>query len=415
MSEDTHDGPHDGHLLPPALPPERHLSAIERRRATNVVELSLRSVANILAIVLATLAVLWLLLRIRDVLVWVVVSAFFAVVLTPPVNFLHRKANVRRGIAAAIVMLSTIGMLAILTYSFITPVVAQTKTFVEELPTQVEEAQKGKGSVGKIVKRYKLDEKVKANQQQLEENLTSLGNNALGVVQSVFSTIFAVLTVLVLTVLMLLQGQSLMQSGIGLLSPPHQERMYRIGRESAKAITGYVAGNLVISVIAGLTTWIFLTIIGVPFAGVLALWVGFADLIPLVGATMGALPTGAVAFLHSVPAGIAATIFYVVYQQFENHALQPTIMSKAVSIRPLVVLMSVLAGVELFGILGALLAIPVAGIVKVIGTEVLRVRRPDLAAEWDARAAAKAREQAQRRSLFNRLRGAGKLASSEAD
>ncbi len=414
MSEDTHDGPdgpHDG----PNLPPERHLSAIERRRATNVVELSLRSVANILAIVLATLAVLWLLLRIRDVLVWVVVSAFFAVVLTPPVNFLHRKANMRRGVAAAIVIVTTIGVLAILSYSFITPVVAQTRSFVEELPTQVAEAQKGEGTVGKLVKRYKIEEKVKANQQQLEENLTSLGNNALGVLQSVFSTIFAVVTVLVLTVLMLLQGHSLLQGGIGLLSPPNQERMYRIGRESAKAITGYVAGNLVISVIAGLSTWIFLSIIGVPFAGVLALWVGFADLIPLVGATMGALPTVGVAFLHSVPAGIAAAVFYLLYQQFENHALQPTIMSKAVSIRPLVVLMSVLAGVELFGILGALLAIPVAGIVKVIGMEVLRVRRPDLAAEWDARAAAKAREQAQKHSLMKRLRGAVSLAGSKAE
>jgi predicted PurR-regulated permease PerM len=211
--------------------------------------------------------------------------------------------------------------------------------------------------------------------------------------------------VAVLTVLMLLQGPGLMQSGVGLLSPPQQDRMYRIGHESARAITGYVAGNLVISAIAGVTTYLFLTVVGVPFAGVLALWVAIADLIPLVGATMGAIPAVAVAFLHSVPAGFAALTFYVIYQQFENHVLQPTIMAKAVSIRPLVVMVSVLIGVELFGILGALLAIPVAAVIKVIGTEILRIYRPEVieAAEIrQAEEAAAAREK-RRRSRFAKL------------
>ncbi len=374
------------------------------RRSSNVVELSLRSVTNVIAMVLATLAALWFLLQVRGVITWVVVSAFFAVVLTPPVNLLHHRFKLRRGLATAIVLLTTIGVLAVATIAFIRPIVKQTTRFVEELPTQVDQAQRGEGSIGRLVKRYKVEAWVKRNQANLRKNTQDLGSNALNVVQGVFSTIFALVTVLVLTVLMLLQGPALMKSGLGLLSPPNQQRMNRIGRDSAKAITGYVAGNLFISIIAGASTWIFLTILGVPFAGVLALWVAFADLIPLVGATMGAIPTVGVAFLHSVPAGIAAVVFYVIYQQFENHVLQPTIMAKAVSIRPLVVMVSVLSGVELFGILGALLAIPVAGIMKVVGTEILRIRRPDLALRWDTDHALVAEREGTKPKLLDRIR-----------
>jgi predicted PurR-regulated permease PerM len=381
--------------------PERGL--LERRHATNTVELSIRSVGVVIAMVLATLATIWLLLQIRGVLTWIVVSTFFAVVLTPPVNFLNHRVKMRRGLAAALVFITAIAIFTGLIYAFVRPIVSQTTLFVEELPTQVAEARRGEGPVGDLVRKYDVEGWAERNQAKLRENVQELGTNALSVVQSVFSTLFAVLTVAVLTVLLLMQGPSLMRSGIGLLSPPQQERMLRIGRDSAKAITGYVAGNLLISIIAGISTWVFLTIVGVPFAGVLALWVAFADLIPLVGATMGAIPTVAVAFLHSVPAGIAAAIFYTCYQQFENHLLQPTIMSKAVSIRPLVVMVSVLSGVELFGILGALLAIPVAGVVKVIGTEILRVRRPELMQELDDQRAAKEAESKANPGMIGRL------------
>ncbi len=382
------------------------------RRNTTTVELSVRSIVRFIAIVLATLAALWLLLRIGKVITWIVVSAFFAIVLTPPVNALNHRLRIKRGFATALVFVSALMILVGLTYAFVRPIASQTGPFIKGLPAQVEEAQRGEGPVGKLVKRYKVEDRVRSNLDKLNTYVNDLGRNALGVVTNVFNTIFAVVTVAVLTVLMVMQGPSLLSSGVGLLSPPNQERVTRIGRESARAVTGYVAGNLVISVIAGVSTWVFLSIVGVPFAGVLALWVAFADLIPLVGATMGAIPTVGIAFLHSTTAGVATLIFYFLYQQFENHVLQVTIMSRAVAIRPLVVLVSVLAGVELFGILGALLAIPFAAVVKVIGTEVLRIRRPDLMATIDARIAV---EQAHHLAhphwwnrLFNTLRKAPK-------
>jgi predicted PurR-regulated permease PerM len=385
------------------------------RRTATTVELSVRSIVRFIGIVLVTLASLWLLIRIGKVITWIVVSAFFAIVLTPPVNLLNHRLKIKRGIATALVFVGALAILVGLIFSFVRPIASQTGPFIKGLPEQIAEAQRGEGPVGKLVKRYKVEDRVRSNLDKLNTYVNDLGRNAVGVVTNVFNTLFAVVTVAVLTVLMVLQGPSLLTSGVGLLSPPNQERMMRLGRESAKAVTGYVAGNLLISVIAGSFTWIFLSIVGVPFAGVLALWVAFADLIPLVGATMGAIPTVGIAFLHSTTAGVATLIFYFIYQQFENHVLQVTIMSRAVAIKPLVVLVSVLAGVELFGILGALLAIPIAAVVKVIGTEILRMRRPDVMATVDARKAAEHAHQLEHphwwKQILNRATAATKADS----
>jgi predicted PurR-regulated permease PerM len=166
-----------------------------------------------------------------------------------------------------------------------------------------------------------------------------------------------------------LYGPDILRNALSVLNPTKRDRVKAVASDCARALTGYVMGNLLISVVAGTLTFIALTIFGVPFAAVLALWTAFADLIPLVGATLGAIPTIGVAFLHSTSAGIGMLIFYIVYQQFENHVLQVVIMSKTVQINQLFVLVSVLIGVELLGFLGALLAIPAAGVIQVIARD----------------------------------------------
>ena len=153
----------------------------------------------------------------------------------------------------------------------------------------------------------------------------------------------ATVTILFLAFLMLLEGPLIQRGALQMIeNPERRERVRRVTTDAARAVTGYMFGNLLISVIAGTLAYLFLLIIGVPFKEVLGLWVAFADLIPLVGATLGAVPAVAVAFLHSVPAGIATLIFFIVYQQFENHVLQVSIMSKTVKLNPLTVLISIL-------------------------------------------------------------------------
>jgi predicted PurR-regulated permease PerM len=174
---------------------------------------------------------------------------------------------------------------------------------------------------------------------------------------------------------MVIYGPELLEGGLGMLSPPARGRVRPVAVDCARAITGYVFGNVLISVIAGVVTFVALSVFGVPFKGVLALWVAFADLIPLVGATLGAVPTVGVAFIHSPAAGIGMIVVFVVYQQFENHVLQVAIMARTVQINQLAVLVSVLVGVELAGFLGALLAIPAAGVIQVIARDLYDHRR----------------------------------------
>jgi predicted PurR-regulated permease PerM len=160
------------------------------------------------------------------------------------------------------------------------------------------------------------------------------------------------------------------------LFPEHsQARLRRIGDDVYRTVGGYVTGNIVISLIAGASITVVLLIMGVPYAVALGLLVAVLDLIPLAGATVAGVIVAVVAFLHSVPAGIVAVTFFVVYQQIENHFLQPVIYGRTVQLSPLVVLVSVLVGAELAGILGALAAIPVAGSIQVVVRDQLAHRR----------------------------------------
>ena len=334
-----------------------------------------RTILAVVLVVALSYGAFLLLRELTRVIAWLIVAGFFTIVLAPAVDLVVRRFRLRRGLATAIVFVTGLGLIVGMLYAFIRPVVDQVSVFVEDLPTIVDDAQEGRGAIGDLVDRYNLDEYLEENQDRIREAVSGAGTPALGVVRSVFSGLLAFVTILVLTVLMLLRGPELCQGALSLVSPRHRDRVRLVASDAARAVSGYMLGNLLISVIAGLATYGFLRIAGVPYAEVLALWVAFADLIPLVGATLGAIPTVGLAFLHSTPAGIAALIFYVVYQQFENHVLQVTIMSRTVNVTPLAVLVSVLVGVELFGFVGALLAIPIAGVIQVVVRNVYDERR----------------------------------------
>ena len=325
----------------------------------------LRSVFVILSGVLAFSVGVLLLWNLRRIVALVVIAAFFATILNPLVDALTRL-RIRRGVATSIVFLLGVAAFAGMIYTFVRPIYDSGQSFARDIPGFVERAKNGEGRVGELIKKYKLDEKVAENAPKLQEALRNAGGPAVRTAQRVASGLLALLTILVLSFLMLLEAPDIIGAFLALLSPRRAEQVRRIGADVAGAVTGYMAGNLLISLIAGLTTWIFLTIVHVPFAGVLGLWVGFADLLPLVGATIGAIPTIAIAFLHSTSAGIAVVIMYIVYQQLENHILQPVVMSRTVKLNPLGVLLSALVGVELAGFLGALLAIPAAGAIQVV-------------------------------------------------
>jgi predicted PurR-regulated permease PerM len=325
-----------------------------------------RTILASVGTVLVALLILLLLRELSRILAWLVVAGFFAVVLAPAVDWCEHRLHLRRGLATSLVFFSGLLLLVGMLTAFIVPVANQAQKFSDQLPHYIEDAKNGKGAVGDLIKRYDLDKKVKANQDKIQKAVTGAGAPALKAIRGVFSTLLAFLTILVLTFLMLLRGPGLTAGALVLFPERHRERAALVAADAAKAVSGYMLGNFLISVVAGLGTYVMLKILGVPYPEVIALFVAFADLIPLVGATLGAVPTVGLSFIHSTTAGIVAVIFYVVYQQFENHVLQPTVMSRTVDVNPLTVLVSVLVGVELFGFLGALLAIPAAGIIQVV-------------------------------------------------
>jgi predicted PurR-regulated permease PerM len=328
-----------------------------------------RTIWATIAAVLLTLLALWLLIHVQQVLIWLVVASFFAVVLNPAVAFLTQRARMGRAVATVLVIILGLVVLGGLLTAFVSPLITEGQQLAEDLPAYVEEARAGRGPFGGLIDRFDLEERVRERADDIGNFFSEAGSRTVEVLGAVGAAVAALLTIFVMTVLLLLDGPRILEALTAAIPEGRRERVRAVASDCARAVTGYMAGNLLISVIAGALTFVFLLIIGVPFAGVLALLVAVLDLIPLVGATVAAVIVTITAFFHSTTAGIAAIVFFVVYQQLENHLLQPVVQSRTVKLSPLVVLVSVIAGVEVAGILGALLAIPVAGVVQVIGRD----------------------------------------------
>ena len=317
-------------------------------------------------VVVATYVLVQLVLAALTVLGLVVISGFLAIVLAPLVRRVEAHIGGRRTVATAIVVLSSaLGLVGVIAL-FVWPVRTQLITSITDLPGTIEAAGRGRGPFGSLVSKLNLSEYVQDNQTSLTRAAERLRGSNIELVQVVVTAIIAFITIVVVAFAFLLQAPALAAGAISLVPHRRQEAVRRVGAEIGHAISGYMIGNLLISLVAGATAFVTLLLLGVPSPVVLALWVAFADLIPLVGATLGALVAVFAAFLHNSTAGVVAVIFFIVYQQFENSVLQPAVMSRTVRVSALVVILSVLLGVELFGIVGALLAIPVAGSVQIV-------------------------------------------------
>jgi predicted PurR-regulated permease PerM len=329
-------------------------------------------VIGILVAAFITLKILWLS---RHILSWIAIALFFALALNPAVDRLERRLG-RRGAAAGVVFLATIAAIALIGWLFIPTLVDQVDNFAHKVPDYIDDITKGRGRLGFLETKYHLVDKArKALREGGASKLFGLSGTALALARGIVNAVLAIVTIAFMTFFMLLEGPSWVDRFFSLLSPSSRKRWRGVAHDIYRTVGGYVTGNLLISLIAGALTAIVLSIMGVPYAIALGLIVGILDLIPLAGATIAAIIVGAVAFLHSIPAGIVVVVFFIVYQQVENHVLQPIVYGRTVQLSPLVVLISVLIGAELAGVLGALGAIPVAGALQVILVDWLRHRR----------------------------------------
>jgi predicted PurR-regulated permease PerM len=344
-------------------------------QAERIVQFRPKTILMVLGLIIATAVVLEVIWIARHVLSWIFIALFLALALNPAVDRLERRVK-RRGLATGVVYLAALAAVVGVALLFIPTLVEQVNEFARKVPDYLDDLTKGRGRLGFLQEKYHLVDKAReALNEGGASKLFGISGTALALAKGVVTTVVAILTIAFMTFFMLLEGPKWLDRFYSLLAPASRQRWQSVGRDIYRTVGGYVTGNLLISLIAGTLTWIVLYITDVPYALALALIVAILDLIPLAGATIAAIIVGSIAFLHSIPAGIIVVIFFVVYQQIENHLVQPIVYGRTVQLSPLAVLLAVLIGAELAGVLGALAAIPVAGTLQVIFLDWLRHRR----------------------------------------
>jgi predicted PurR-regulated permease PerM len=341
-----------------------------------LIRFRVRTVLAILGIAIAAWALLTVLAITRQVISWVLVAVFLALALNPAVEWFQRRGIRRRGLAATVTYLLALAVFGGIGFAFIPTLVDQINDFVQALPDYVDDLTAGRGKLGFLQEEYQIVDKIKeAVQEGGAARVLGLTGTAISITKSVLAIVVGTITIVFLTFFMLLEGPMWMERFYGLLPEQSRDRWRGVGREIYRTVGGYVTGNLLISLIAGTLTTIVLLAVDVQYAVALGVIVAILDLIPLAGATIAAILIGTVAFLNSITAGIVVIVFFVVYQQVENHFLQPVIYGRTVQLSPLAVLVAVLVGAKLAGILGALGAIPVAGTIQVLILDWQRHRR----------------------------------------
>jgi predicted PurR-regulated permease PerM len=334
-----------------------------------------RAILTVIGVVLAAAIVLQVLWVTRSVIIWVLIAVFLAMALNPAVELLVGR-GVRRGPAVGIVFVGAILVIVGIAATFVPTLVREVNDLADAIPGYIDDLTSGRGKLGFLERDYQIVEKARdAIKKSGVGGVLGLSNTALSLTKSILNAVIAVVTIAFLTLFMLLEGPTWVERIYGLISEQAQPRWRKVGGDIYRTVGGYVTGNLAISLIAGVVSTAVLLVLGVPYAVALGLIVALLDLIPLAGATLAAIIVSAVGFLHSTTAGIVLVIFFILYQQLENHVLQPLVYGRTVRLSPLIVLVAVLMGAQLAGVIGALGAIPVAGSIQVVVVDWLEHRR----------------------------------------
>jgi predicted PurR-regulated permease PerM len=310
------------------------------------------------------------------VLTWIIIAAVLAAALNPAVERFEAR-GMRRGVAASLVFAIALLVLTGVGFLVIPPLVTQVSDFADAVPDFVDDITAGRGPLGFLQDDYQIVDRIRETiEQQGASGVLGLSEPVIDVVRSVVTAVVGVITVIFLTYFMLLEGPSTARRILDQLPEKSRPRYERVGHHIYRTISGYVTGNLLISLIAGVASAAVLFGVGSDYAIALGLLVAILDLIPLAGATLAAIIVSTVILIETDWVRTLIVIgFFIGYQQFENHVLQPLVYGRTVQLSPLGVLCAVLIGAELAGILGALLAIPIAGSLLAIGREVMAYRR----------------------------------------
>jgi predicted PurR-regulated permease PerM len=327
-----------------------------------------------------------LIYKLREIVLLMVVAGFIALLLNPVVVLLQRWKVRRRGLAVAIVAVFGLIVFAGLAALFGYPLVNGLTHLTHKLPTYVRQVEHGKGALGRLARRYHIQRWVDKNLvPKLSTFAKNLSKPALTLGKAAVSLLFALFVIFVLVLLLLLEGPKLRRGILGMMQPERAARVWRISGEVSRSVTGFMLGNFITSLIAGIVVLVTLTVLGVPFALLWALWVALFDFLPMIGGAVAGIPTALFSLTHSLSAFIVFTAVFLTYTQIENHILNPIVMSRTVRINPLLVLIAILVGANVGdlvggffgGFVGTLLAIPVAGAIQVVVRELWQSTSPE--------------------------------------
>jgi predicted PurR-regulated permease PerM len=322
--------------------------------------------------VLAVLAAAAAVYTTRAVLVRVLIALFIAVSLDPAVRVLTRR-GMRRGVAVLVIFAVAGGLTAAFLISVIPALVSQFQSLVHDFPGYVASLSDRSSRFRQLTDRFHLTTKV----QNLIGDLPGrLGGGALGFTRRLFSALFDTLTVVVLAIYFMADMPRLRQNTMRLFPQARRAQAARVTDVMVDKVGSYMIGNLLISLVAGLAAFAVFAALSVPFAVPLAFVVAVCDLIPMIGATLGAVVCVAAALLTTDlwPTTVIVAIFFVLYQQVENYLVAPRILRQTVSLSAAAVLLAGLIGGTVLGLVGALMAIPVAAGLKVVLAERLQAR-----------------------------------------
>ena len=315
--------------------------------------------------VLLVSGVFWLAIsalgQLTGLIIQVAIAAFLAVAADPVIRKMQRR-GVSRGRAVGIVMLGALAAISLIVATFVPPLVDQGDKLIEAAPGIVEDVQES-GLYQRLDRKFDIVDKASEQAAELPGKVSAqLGN----VIAVVLAGVFGTITIIFLTVFLLLGGGQLVEGTVRVFPKLAERRWWSIVQGAYSGIAAYVGGAIVIALMGGTVMTITALILGLPYALPLGLWMMLLEIIPMIGATLGAIPAVIVAFVAGGPVeGFVMLGVVIAYQQIENIVIQPRVQGKAASLSPFIIFLSVLIGSQLLGVLGALFAVPVAGVVQI--------------------------------------------------
>jgi predicted PurR-regulated permease PerM len=342
-----------------------------------------KAIARIVLIVVGVAICLYVLFLLRKPISWLLIAAFLAVALSGPVNRLNRR--IRRGFAIATVYIGLLIIPLLLIALIVPPMITQANNLAENLPQYSRDVNKfvqDNRRLRNLNEDYNITGKLQEEAEKLPERLGGAAKTLSSVGVGIVNSVFALLTILILTAFMLGSGHRWRDAVLASRPADQRDRLERSLDHIGAAVGGYVAGALTIAAIAGCFTYLILLILGVPFRAPLAVMAALFSLIPLVGATIAAVIIGVVTLFNDFPADTVVWIIWAIaYQQIENNLIQPQIQRRTVNVHPFITIVAVLFGSTLLGVLGAIVAIPIAASIQILLREywdwrTLSVREP---------------------------------------